>query len=106
LRLEILILIIGVALATYITRVTMLVGLSGRSLPPWLLAFLRYIPVAILAALLTPSIFAPEGEIIFSLHNPYLLAAIPTLIIAYYGKNLMLTILSGILFMVVINFIL
>lgn len=105
-RLEILILIIGVALATYITRVTMLVGLSGRSLPSWLLAFLRYIPVAILAALLTPSVFAPEGKIIFSLTNPYLLAAIPTVIIAYYGKNLMLTILAGILFMVVINFIL
>lgn len=51
-RAEILGLVLACALVTAIPRVLPLVALSRVQLPGWLLAWLRYVPVAVLSALL------------------------------------------------------
>jgi len=51
-RPEILALVLGCALVTALPRVLPLVALSRLQLPPWLAGWLRYVPIAVLAALL------------------------------------------------------
>ncbi len=53
---------LGMALVTYLTRVTMILAL-GRELPPVLRRWLSYVPVAVLAALVVPAALAPQGQV-------------------------------------------
>ncbi|MBE3581440.1 MAG: AzlD domain-containing protein [Thermoanaerobacteraceae bacterium] len=92
--------IIGMALVTYLPRMLPLVLLSRVRLPDIFLRWLGYIPAAVLAALLAPALFLPEGK--FALvGNPYLLAAIPAGLVAVKTRSIALTILSGMLAMIV-----
>ncbi|BCV21373.1 AzlD domain-containing protein [Moorella sp. Hama-1] len=99
---QILILILGTALVTYLPRMLPLVLLSRVQLPEVFLRWLRYIPAAVLAALLAPGILLPGGRLTFS-GNPYLLAAIPTGVIAVKTRSMALTILTGMAAMVLIQ---
>jgi len=47
----------AMALATYFTRYT-LIAILGREVPPLLRRWLRYVPVAVLAALVAPAALA------------------------------------------------
>ncbi|SMB94937.1 Branched-chain amino acid transport protein [Thermanaeromonas toyohensis ToBE] len=101
---QILLVILGMALVTYLPRMLPLVLLSRTQLPNIFLRWLSYIPAAVLAALLAPALFLPEGK--FALvGNPYLLAAIPTSLIAIRTRSIALTILCGMAAMVLLNYI-
>ncbi|MGI9862585.1 AzlD domain-containing protein [Moorella naiadis] len=99
---QILILILGTALVTYLPRMLPLVLLSRAQLPEVFLRWLRYIPAAVLAALLAPGLLLPGGKLALG-GNPYLLAAIPTGIIAVKTRSMALTILTGMAAMVLIQ---
>jgi len=84
------------ALVTFIPRYMPFVILSRRRIPEVMKTWLSYVPVAVLSSLLAPAIFAPAGTLSFSLTaNPFLWASIPLFIIAYYTKNLFITVSSG-----------
>ncbi len=93
----------GMLLVTYIPRVLPLLILIRMEIPDIIIRWLRFIPVAILAALLTPGILIVEGKLMFSYHNSFLLAAIPTFIVAIYKKNIFLTVITGMVTVVIIN---
>lgn len=95
-RLSILIIILGTALVTLLLRVIPLAFLSRISLPKPFIRWLSYIPVAVLAALLSQSVLLSNGHFMFSLHNAYLIAILPTLIIAILVRNILLTVVTGI----------
>lgn len=57
------ILVLGMAVVTYLPRMLPLVGLSRLRLPVRLVCFLRFIPVAALGSLTFPSIFYSTGNI-------------------------------------------
>lgn len=93
---NIILIILYMALVTYLPRLLPILLLSRRKLPPQVETWLSYIPVAVLASLLGPVLFMPEGRL--TLHpgaNPYLWAALPTLATALLSKNMFLTILAG-----------
>lgn len=93
---EITLLIIMMALVTFIPRALPIVMLSRRRLPRLVELWLSYVPVAVLAALLTPGLFAPAGEITFNVSdNPYFWVSIPLFIIAYFTRSLFITVSSG-----------
>ena len=52
---------------------------------------LSYASPAVLTAIWAPIVFIPEGELGLSPENPFLLAAIVAVIIAYLTKNVLLT---------------
>lgn len=85
----------GMGLVTYLPRALPLLYLSHKQLPQWLIDWLSLIPVAILSALLAPSLFADAAERSFSLGKPELLVAIPTLIFALKTRSLGGTVLIG-----------
>ena len=83
---------------TFLPRLLPLLALSRRKLAPAVQIWLSYVPIAVLAALLGPVLFLPQGS--FSLQpglNPYLWAAIPSFLIALATRNMFLTVLAGII---------
>jgi len=86
--------IIVLGLATFAIRFSFLGLIGDRKLPDWMLRHLRYTPVAILPALVTPAILWPEatGGQISATH---LLAAAATLGIGYWRKNSAFGIAAG-----------
>lgn len=85
----------GMLLVTYLPRLLPAWFLRGRELPPFLVAWLRYVPVAVLAALLLPSLLVQNGRFNFSLGNLYLWAAIPAAFVAWKKKSMFATVLVG-----------
>ena len=92
------VLIGGMALVTFTIRYSMY-ALAGRiEFPPWLVRALRYVPPAVLTALIVPAVLIPTGETIqFGYTNPYLIGAIVALIVSWRSNNLLLTIVLGML---------
>ena len=93
-------LILGMAVVTYIPRMAPLMLLSSRSLNPLLMRWLEMIPPAVLAALLAPGLFLQNGPddarmLFFSLDNVFLLAAIPTCIAGWLMRSFFGTVAVG-----------
>ncbi len=94
---ELILTILGCALVTAIPRVFPLMYLSVDSLPKASLKWLSFIPVAVMAALLFPDILVHQDKLFISFENTYLLAAIPSLILAWYTKSFFGTIACAML---------
>lgn len=92
---EYLILILGMGLVTYLPRMLPLAVLSRRTLPRWLTDWLDLVPVAILGALLAPSLVTSGTPRVLDLAKPDLLAAIPTLLFALKTRSLAGTVVVG-----------
>lgn len=91
----ILLTIVGMALVTYIPRLIPVALLSSRSLPPLVIAWLRYVPVAVLAALLFPSIIVQENQVNLGPSNLFFWAALPTLLAAWKTRSLFGSVVVG-----------
>lgn len=71
------------------------IGLVGdRPMPDWLLRHLRYTAVAILPALVTPLVIWPAGTG-GQFDAPRVIAALVTLSVGYFTKNVLAAIISG-----------
>ena len=95
-RPELLALILACAAVTAVPRVLPLVLLARIELPAWLLAWLAYVPVAVLAALLAIEVLIVDGKPALSAANPGLLATLPALAVAAFTRSLIGTVLAGV----------
>jgi len=91
----ILLTVLGMMLVTYIPRLLPVWFLSSRSLPPLVVAWLRYVPVAVLAAMLFPALLVQDGQIDLGLNNLFLWAAFPTLLVAWKKQSLFGAVIVG-----------
>ena len=104
---EIILLIIAMTVATYLSRLLPLLLLSRRELPLIVERWLSYVPVAVLATLLGPVLFLPQGEFRLEMaHNPHFWAALPALAAAILTRNMFITVLIGITCTALIRFFL
>ena len=88
-------LILGMMAVTFGVRYVPLV-MSGRvEFPPSLERALRFVPVAVLTALIFPMVMLPRGEWAVSATNPYLVASLVAVVVSVWRANLMLTIVVG-----------
>ncbi|NLC77859.1 MAG: AzlD domain-containing protein [Clostridia bacterium] len=92
---QIALLVIGMAVVSYLPRALPLLLLNRVEFPPWLVKWLSFIPAAVLAALLAPDLFLNGEELYFSVGNIYLVAAVPTFVIALTTKSMIWTLLGG-----------
>lgn len=88
-------LIAGMALVTFLIRYPALAILGRISLPPALVRALRYVPVAVLTAIIMPLMLMPDGEPALEPSNAFLAAGIASALISWRTKNLLLTIVLG-----------
>ncbi|MFH2131740.1 MAG: AzlD domain-containing protein [bacterium] len=87
--------ICGMAVVTYVPRFLPLFFLANRSLPVIVRRWLGYVPSAVLAAMLFPSLLIREKQLLLSYENLYLMAAIPTFLIAWKSKSLFGAVVTG-----------
>jgi branched-subunit amino acid transport protein len=88
-------LVVGMAVVTFLIRYPVLVLVGKIPLPESVFRALRYVPPAVLAAIIVDAVLMPEGTVDISLTNSYLVAGIVCVIVAWRTKNLLLTIILG-----------
>ncbi len=88
-------LFVGMGLVTYLPRALPLIYLTHKKMPQWLVDWLEYIPVAVLAALLAPILFIDTTSAAITYGKLEFLVAIPTLIFAVKTRSLGGTVLVG-----------
>lgn len=95
--------IIGGTIVTAIPRVFPIVVLSKLNLPPLVLRWLEYIPVAIMAALLAQEVLIPNDEYGYVVGNLRLVAALPAILVAIFTKSLLGTVVVGMVTMMLLR---
>jgi branched-subunit amino acid transport protein len=89
-------LIAGMMAVTFATRYTMIALLGRISLPDILHRALRYVPVAVLTALIAPALVMPQGDgLMLTWRSPHLVAGLLAILVAWRTRHLLLTIVAG-----------
>jgi branched-subunit amino acid transport protein len=86
---------LGMMAVTYGPRLVPIWFLSSRALPSLVVAWLRYVPVAVLSAMLFPALFVRSGQLDMGLGNLFLWAAVPTFVIAWKQRSLFGAVVAG-----------
>ena len=89
------VLIILGGLATYLMRLSFIALFGRMVIPGWLQRGLRYVPPAVLSAIVFPELLVRQGKIDLSLNNERLVAGGVAALIAWRTRNALWTILAG-----------
>ena len=82
-------------LVTFLIRFS-LIYLFGRfKIPETMRQALRYVPPAVLSAIIFPELFFQDGALNLSFENTRLLAGLIAILIAWISKNTLITIIAG-----------
>lgn len=87
--------ILGMAVVTYLPRVLPLLLLANRPLPSLLQAWLGLLPPALMAALVAQAVFVQDGAPDLSFRNPFVVPAVVSMAVAWRTRSLGLTVLAG-----------
>jgi len=96
-------LIVGMFLVTFSVRYV-LFGVAGRvRFPPWLTTALNFVPPAVLTAIIVPALLLPRGELWLEADNPWLISGVFAALISFWRKDLLTTIVAGMLFFMLLR---
>ncbi|MGD2077786.1 MAG: AzlD domain-containing protein [Chloroflexota bacterium] len=84
-----------VGIGTYATRLSFILLFGRREIPGLVRRALRFVPPAVLTAIIFPELLLPAGEFDLSLGNERLMAGLVAALVAWRSKNVLLTILAG-----------
>jgi branched-subunit amino acid transport protein len=84
-------------LITFLIRFSLIYLFGKFKVPQTMQKALRYVPPAVLSALIFPELFLHDGMLILSLDNTRLLAGLVAIAMAWFSKNTLITILAGML---------
>ncbi len=88
-------LIVGMALVTFGVRYPVL-AVSGKiDLPGPVLRALRYVPAAVLTAIVAPAVLMPEHKLWIGYTNAHLIAGMVTGLVAWRTRHFLLTFVIG-----------
>ena len=82
-------------LLTFATRLSFILLLDRIRVPDWFRRGLRFVPMAVLSAIILPELTSPAGSLFLSWRNPQLLAGLVAILVAWRTKNVLLTIAVG-----------
>jgi branched-subunit amino acid transport protein len=88
-------LLIGMGIVTYAIRLSLIVLIGRVDVPPLIQKALRFVPPAVLSAIIFPELLRPGGALDLSLGNVRLLAGALAAGVAWRTKNVLLTIGVG-----------
>jgi branched-subunit amino acid transport protein len=87
--------ICGMGLITYLLRLTPILLMGRVVIGGGALRALRFVPSAVLSAIIFPELLMPGGTLDVSLGNERLLAGLLAAVVAWYSKNVLWTIAVG-----------
>ena len=70
---------------------------DGRILSTKLKQVLGYVPAAVFPAIIFPAVFLNETGILVNINDPKIIAAAIAIIVGYFAKNVIATILAGLI---------
>ena len=80
--------------------------LFGRiEIPEMMRRALRFVPPAVLSAIILPQLFMPSGSFDFNLGNHRLLAGVAAGVVGWWTKNTLLTILAGVAALLILQLV-
>ena len=85
--------VVAVGAINYASRLSFIAFFARRTMPPLLARALRYVPPAMLMALIVPMVVAPDGGI--EAINPRIPAAIVAGIVAWFTRSSLKTMVAG-----------
>lgn len=88
-------LIAGAGLLTFLLRWSFLALGERHALPAWLMRVLRFVPAAVLSALVAPGLLVPHGELSLLWPNEKLIAGMVALVVAARVRGVIWTLVSG-----------
>lgn len=101
-----LVMIGGMMLVTFLPRWGVMALLGRMEMPKPVFRALRFVPPAVLAAIILPAlVLNPDGNLFISLNNTFLLAGIVSALVAWRTRNLLLTIIIGMAAMLILRVI-
>mgnify|MGYP001462316705 CR=1 FL=1 len=98
--------IIIAGILTYFTRMTMVALVSRDMLGDKIKAVLAYVPSAVFPAIIFPAIFINDYGAFIEMNDPKIFGAIVAILVGYFSRNVIATILSGLFSYWVIIFLL
>jgi branched-subunit amino acid transport protein len=87
--------IIATGLITYGIRLSLIILYGKHEMPLRLQQALRYVPPAVLSAIIFPEVLLTSGNLNMTLENPRLLAGVLAAFVAWRTQNVFLTIIIG-----------
>lgn len=99
-----LVMLLGGAL-TYAMRLSFIYLAGKMRFPAIVLRALKYVPPAVLAAIIMPGLFMPAGRLDISLDNHYLLAGAVAAAAGWFTRNTLVTLLAGAAALVVLQLV-
>ncbi|MGP6146066.1 AzlD domain-containing protein [Jeotgalibaca sp. A122] len=95
---DILIIILGSAIVTYLPRFIPILAFKDAQLPTWFQKWMGYLPISIFAALIATDVFFWEDSLNLNfLANVKLIPSLITIFVAYKTKSMIYSILAGVL---------
>jgi branched-subunit amino acid transport protein len=82
-------------LLTFGTRLSFILLLDRIKVPDWFRRGLRFVPAAVLSAIILPELVTHNAALDLTLRNPQLYAGALAVLVAWRTKNVLLTILTG-----------
>jgi branched-subunit amino acid transport protein len=95
--------ILGGMVVTYATRLSFILLIPYEKLPDLIRRGLRFVPPAILAALILPALIRPDGPYDLCLTNHRWMAGILAAFVAWRTRNTWLTIVVGMMTLWLLN---
>jgi branched-subunit amino acid transport protein len=89
--------IIIAGILTYFTRMTMIALVDREMLGKRIKDVLEYVPSAVFPAIIFPAIFINDYGSFVEMNDPKIFGAIVAVIVGYFSKNIIATIISGLI---------
>ena len=89
--------IIIAGILTYFTRMTMIALVSRDMLGHRIKAVLAYVPSAVFPAIIFPAIFINDYGTFIEMNDPKIFGATVAIVVGYFSRNVIATILSGLI---------
>ena len=80
---------------TYFMRMTMIALISRDMLGDRVKSVLEYVPSAVFPAIIFPAVFINDYGVFIEINDPKIFGAIVAVIVGYFSKNIIATILAG-----------
>ena len=87
--------IIIAGIVTYFARMTMVALVSRDMMGDKIKAVLAYVPSAVFPAIIFPGVFINDYGTFIEMNDPKIFGALVAIIVGYFSRNVIATILSG-----------
>ena len=88
--------IAGMFIVTFGVRFVLLARAHKVTMPLYVEQALKYVPVAVLTAIITPMVMMPDKQLDLHFDNPWLLGAVAAFLVGIWRQQQLLTIVVGV----------